>query len=141
MPWQPQMSDLVELNVEEEKIMMTLFAKQVKNRKGFTLIELLVVIAIIGILVAIAIPKFSGATDSAEFANVQANLRTIDSASMMYYAKNKAWPADIAALVTDGQLGATPTFPTSWAKAKAINADGRATYDGKTVEVLVIGDK
>jgi len=37
-----------------------------KNRKGFTLIELIVVIAILGILSAIAIPKFSGIQDSSK---------------------------------------------------------------------------
>lgn len=46
------------------------------NKKGFTLAELLVVVAIIAVLVAIAIPIFSAATDKAQDAVYQANCRT-----------------------------------------------------------------
>ena len=46
------------------------------NRKGFTLAELLIVVAIIAVLVAIAIPVFSGALDKANAAVDNANVRS-----------------------------------------------------------------
>ena len=50
--------------------------KKLKNLKGFTLMEMLIVVAIIAVLVAIAIPTFSGALtkakESADVANIRA---------------------------------------------------------------------
>lgn len=48
-----------------------MISKHKKNEKGFTLIELIMVIVIIGIISAVAIPKFIGLSDSARLATAR----------------------------------------------------------------------
>jgi len=59
-----------------------------KLRKGFTLVELLIVIVIIGILAAAMLLASGAATASAEASNIVSNLRSLKSASLMFYADN-----------------------------------------------------
>jgi type IV pilus assembly protein PilA len=57
-------------------------------KKGFTLIELLIVVVIIGILAAIAIPKFANTKEKAYVASMKSDLRNLITAQEAYYADN-----------------------------------------------------
>jgi len=57
-----------------------------RDNKGFTLIELLIVVVIIGILAAIAIPKFSATREKAYFAAMKSDLKNLASQQEIYYA-------------------------------------------------------
>ena len=56
------------------------------DRKGFTLIELLIVVVIIGILAAIAIPKFAATKDKAKLASVKTDLRNLMTSQEAYFS-------------------------------------------------------
>ena len=76
------------------------------NRKGFTLIELLIVVVIIGILAAIAIPKFAATKDKAKLASVKTDIRNYMTAQEGYFS-------DFALYGTYAQLGSQQGFRLS----------------------------
>src|SRR3982751_371983 len=77
-----------------------------KAKRGFTLIELMIVVAIIGILAAIAIPKFSQLITKGNEANTKGNLGAIRSALSIYYGDTEgAYPvtSDLSGLTLNSK--------------------------------------
>jgi len=69
----------------------------VKGSKGFSLLELLVVIAILGIIAAIALPRYFEAVDDAKKNAHRANIAIIQTSLEYYRNKTGSYPADAAA--------------------------------------------
>lgn len=80
---------------------------KLRNNKAFTLIELLVVVAIIGILVLLALPRYVGYTKDANVATMQADIRVLESASLIHNIEGEGWPSTATAAT-----GAGVTFAT-----------------------------
>jgi prepilin-type N-terminal cleavage/methylation domain-containing protein len=86
------------------------------NKKGFTLIELLIVVVIIGILAAIAIPKFANTKEKAYIASMKSDLRNLVTAQEAYFSDNNStYSASTGAMGTNFQSssGVTVTINSS----------------------------
>jgi len=70
-----------------------------KIRKGFTLIELLIVVVIIGILAAIAIPKFANTKEKAYLASMKSDLRNMATTQEAYFADFQVYVSGAASNV------------------------------------------
>jgi prepilin-type N-terminal cleavage/methylation domain-containing protein len=78
-----------------------------RNERGFTLVELMIVVIIVGILAAVAIPMYQGATERAKASEAVAALGTIRGAMRVYYAEHGSYASSSftdGAQVTNGSV-------------------------------------
>ena len=96
------------------------------DRKGFTLIELLIVVVIIGILAAIAIPKFANTKEKAYVSAMKSDLRNLAAAEEAYFADNLTYTATITNLDFNDSQGVTVAVSaasgTGWTASAWTNA-------------------
>jgi prepilin-type N-terminal cleavage/methylation domain-containing protein len=98
-----------------------------KSKKGFTLIELMIVVAIIGILAAIAIPKFAELIRKSSEGASKGNLGAIRSALSIYYGDMEGqYPSAMSSLTIAGKY--MTTIPM--AKAPNYHGDSNAEAAG-----------
>ncbi|MFN8668207.1 MAG: prepilin-type N-terminal cleavage/methylation domain-containing protein [Gemmatimonadaceae bacterium] len=81
-----------------------------RSRRGFTLIELLIVVVIIGVLAAIAVPKFQNTKGKANLAALKSDLRNLATAEEAYFYQNGTYTSNLVALNLLPSPGVTFTF-------------------------------
>jgi type IV pilus assembly protein PilA len=79
-------------------------------RRGFTLIELLVVVVIIGILTAIAIPKFQSTRGKAYFAGMRSDLRNLMTSQEAYFYLTGTYTTRLDSLAFSASRGNVVTI-------------------------------
>jgi prepilin-type N-terminal cleavage/methylation domain-containing protein len=117
------------------------------NKKGFTLIELLIVVVIIGILAAIAIPKFANTKDKAYVAAMKSDLRNLATYEEQYAADNNGAyfagtatsPATLQGFTPSQNVTITAVLvagpPMSWS-ATATHSQSAKTCDNSTGAIV-----
>lgn len=78
-------------------------------KKGFTLIELLIVVVIIGILAAVAIPKFSNTKQRANRSAGIADMRNLATSQEGFYADSNRYAAIADTGSAAGRMNFTPS--------------------------------
>ena len=84
------------------------------TRKGFTLIELLIVVVIIGILAAIAIPKFANTKEKAYLASMKSDLRNMATVQEGYFSDFQVYTNGTAINQGGTTASAVGLRPVGW---------------------------
>jgi prepilin-type N-terminal cleavage/methylation domain-containing protein len=102
-----------------------------QTRKGFTLIELLIVVVIIGILAAIAIPKFAETKEKAYITAMKSDLKNMVSGAEASFSDNNSYASYVAPVGSSGVALSFVGTATGW------SATATHTSSTKTCRIAV----
>jgi type IV pilus assembly protein PilA len=107
------------------------------EQKGFTLIELLIVVVIVGILAALAIPKFTNTKGKAIVTTMRSDLRNLATVQEVYWVQNQVY---YGGAVPDPAFAYSPSAGVVITMVSATNAgwSARATAPGLSPQSCVI---
>jgi MSHA pilin protein MshA len=131
-----------------------MFKSRANDQRGFTLIEIVIIIVVLGILAAVAIPKYQDITGEAQEASCRASLGALRSGVTIFYANTAVttgtatWPT-LAELETYGvvmaqgippnpyqtEANAPDSIVTGVTKGTIVGTRGGWAYDATTGEI------
>jgi len=104
----------LEFNNKKQGLFMKLFRCRKNRQAGFTLIELMVVIFILGLLAAVAIPRFMGESDKAKVGTAKTQIVMLETALKMYKLDNGSYPTTEQGLKALVEAPAVGNLPKNW---------------------------
>jgi prepilin-type N-terminal cleavage/methylation domain-containing protein len=98
------------------------------QRRGFTLIELLIVVVIIGILAAIAIPKFQSTKGKAYFAGMRSDLHNLTTAQESFFYDHARYTNGLDSLSFQSSRGDAVTITEATATGWSATSSNPDSY-------------
>jgi type IV pilus assembly protein PilA len=99
-----------------------------RQKFGFTLIELLIVVVIIGILAAIAVPKFQSTKGKAYYASMKSDLHNLTTAQEAFFYDSAKYTSNLNSLQFHGSKGDSISITQATATGWAATATHQMSY-------------
>ncbi len=109
----------------------------VRSQKGFTLVEIIAVLILLGILAAVAIPKYIDMTSEAKDKAIDAAIAELNSRESMVWGKVKlsGWSAD-SDVTGNASYDTSLGSDYSWASGDPTSTGGDLSFQSGTAVTL-----